>query len=80
MRKLKNNLKSLLAEKGETLKTLSESTGLDVNSLSRIANYKANSIKFEYIEKICSFLDCELTDIFDLEKKRVNDFKDLKIA
>lgn len=71
MRNLEINLKVILAQRKMTMKALSEGTGISLNSLSIFANNKVREFPKENLEKICDFLDCDISDLLFFEKKTV---------
>ena len=47
------------------LKEISETTGIHMSTLSRIANQKASNTTIGNIEKICVFFDCKIQDLIE---------------
>lgn len=64
-------LENLLKEKRYTKLAVAESTGLHINTISKICNNKTHGIKFEVLEKLCNFLDCKIEDIIEYKKDLV---------
>lgn len=55
----------LLETKGKTKYWLSKETGITYPNLDKLIKNETTSIKFEFLEKICKALECELTDIIE---------------
>ena len=68
MYKIKVNLDKLLKEKNKTAYWLSKETGLSQQNIGLLKNGKTKSIRFESILKICIALDCEIGDLFEIDK------------
>lgn len=68
MCELKINLNELLKEKNKTAYWLSKETGLSQQNIGLLKNGKTKSIRFESILKICIALDCEVGDLFEIDK------------
>lgn len=54
---------------------LSEKAGLSYSALHKLANNKTNSISFDTLYKVCIVLNCDISDI--LEINRTNSTKTL---
>lgn len=68
--KLKNNLKVLIIVKGyKSMKQFCEIHNLTYDTISRLANGRGESFHFETITKVCDALDCEIGDLFYIEKE-----------
>lgn len=57
-----------LKEINKTRYWLSRETGLIYHHLVKICEGKTSSISFDAEEKICNVLNCELDDIFKIDK------------
>lgn len=42
---------------------LAKDTGIATSTLSNLCNNKTSSVQFSVLDKICSTLDCEISDI-----------------
>lgn len=60
----------LLESKGKTKYWLSKETGITYPNLDRLIKNETSSVKFDFLEKICDALDCELTDIIKFVKEK----------
>lgn len=61
----KFKLDKTLSTKKKSKYWLSKQTGIDNNTLAKIYNNEAKQIKLETLDKICSALECVLTDIIE---------------
>lgn len=66
------NIDALLKEKDKSRYWLAKEVGITYPNLMRLANNETNSIKFEWIEKICLVLECSPSDLFILEKPQTD--------
>jgi len=48
---------------------LANATGLHRNGLTRLYNENTDGIKFETLEKICTALNCEISDLLEIKKE-----------
>ena len=64
----KFTLDKLLASKDKTKYWLSKQTGIDNNTLGKIFSNEAKQIKLETLEKICTVLECNLSDLIEWSK------------
>lgn len=58
-------LSRILGEKRITQRKLAEMTGLRPNTISELYNERAKRIDFSTIERLCTALDCQVSDLFD---------------
>lgn len=63
-------LKETLEKKNITQYQLSKMTGITAGNLNNLCNNKTSSIQFAVLDKICSALDCEVSDVLQIEKER----------
>ncbi|MBC8537428.1 helix-turn-helix transcriptional regulator [Christensenellaceae bacterium NSJ-63] len=63
-------LKQLLAVKGITQKQLAELTGIRPPTISAMCNNHAKHIPVDVLDKICSVLDCQPSDIVEYVKEQ----------
>ncbi|MPM90169.1 hypothetical protein SDC9_137286 [bioreactor metagenome] len=59
----------VLESKGKTKYWLSKETGITYPNLDKLIKNETSSIKFDFLEKICTALDCELSDIIEFVKE-----------
>jgi DNA-binding Xre family transcriptional regulator len=62
---LRFRLKEVLEEKERGIRDLARATGLQVSTISAIANNHTRGVYFMVIEKICSELDISHAELFD---------------
>ncbi|MBN9155584.1 MAG: helix-turn-helix domain-containing protein [Microbacterium sp.] len=56
-------LDELLAERGMTLKRLSELVGVSIVNLSILKNDRARAIRYSTLSAICRALECEIGEL-----------------
>ena len=66
--KIKINLDQILKDRNKTAYWLSKETGLSQQNIGLLKNGKTKSIRFESIVKICTALNCEVGDLFEVIK------------
>ena len=71
---LRTNLSTIMGSQRMTQSELSRKTGIRQATIFQYYNDLWISIKKEHIEKICEALNCEITDIFVLEKEKTAPF------
>ena len=54
----------ILEEKNLTPYWLGKQTGISQNNILKICNGETSTIRFDTIEKICTTLDCSISDLF----------------
>ena len=62
-------LSVVMAERNVRSKDLAEFVGITESNLSLLKQGKVKGVRFETLEKICDFLDCEPGDILGREKR-----------
>lgn len=62
-------IQNILDKKDKTIYWLAKQCGVTYQTMHKIVNNKTDSIHFSVLEKICTVLDCELTDILELQKE-----------
>jgi len=65
---VKVNLDSLLRERNMTSKELAEKIGITEANLSILRSGKAKAMRFETLNRICFFLDCNPGDLITFTK------------
>lgn len=63
---------NVLKQQGKTRNWLSEETGITYANICKLCNGKTKSIQFDIADKICSVLDCKISDILSHEKIEIN--------
>lgn len=69
MYKITFSLKEYLDSRQITRYWLSKKSGVSMSAVENIYKNKTRRIDFSTLEKICSTLDCEISDILHLEKQ-----------
>ena len=58
----------MLAERNVTSKELAEHVGITEANLSLLKNGHVKGVRFETLERICEFLDCQPGDLLRYER------------
>jgi putative transcriptional regulator len=61
----------VLAERNVKSKELAEHVGITEANLSLLKQGKVKGVRFETLERICAFLDCQPGDLFSYEPVRL---------
>jgi transcriptional regulator with XRE-family HTH domain len=61
---LGNKIKSLREKKGITPKNLAAAMDIDISTLNRLENGKVATFKPQFLEKLASYLEVEVSDFF----------------
>lgn len=64
-----NNFRVLLAKKKLNMQDVVRETGLSKNTVRALFYETGKGVQFETIEKVCRFLECEISDLFELKKE-----------
>ena len=56
-----------------TQRAVAESTGIAVTTISRLAQDTAMRVDYATIERLCAFLQCELSDLLVLREEHSDD-------
>ena len=75
---LKTKLSAILGEKRMSQSELSKKTGIRAATINEYYNDIWRSIKKKHIEQICKTLNCDISDLFILEKQNKHNFLDKK--
>ena len=62
-------LKEILKSRGETMKEVSDETGISQNTLSLLNQGKSSGIKFNTLERLCAHLQCTPNDLLKIKKE-----------
>jgi len=64
------DLTEILKEKNITSKELCKYVGITEANMSILRSNKAKGLRFETLEKICEYLQCDVGDIIHYEKEQ----------
>lgn len=64
---VKLRINQLLEEKGRTAYWLAIETGINHAVIAKLRHDRAKSIRFDVLEPLCKALECEPSDLFDIE-------------
>ncbi|MFJ8099405.1 helix-turn-helix domain-containing protein [Lysinibacillus sp. NPDC096212] len=68
---MQNNLRVILAKKKLKMSDVVNGTGLSKTTVRALFYETAKGIQFQTLEALCIFLDCEVGDLFEIEKEAV---------
>ena len=68
----KFNIENLLKKKGKSKYWLCKNMNITSRNLNRIIYGETTSISFKYLEDMCKFLDCELSDLISIEQDDIS--------
>lgn len=68
---VRNNFRVILAEKEFTITDVSKATGISRSTLNSLFYKRAKGIQFQTLLALCKFLNCEVGDLFEIEKEAV---------
>ena len=74
---IKIHLSRLLGEKRISQAELSRQTGIRPSTISDMYNEMADRINLDYIDRICEYLECSVTDLMEYvpnRQKRTGEF------
>ena len=69
---VKFNIENLLKKKGKSKYWLCKNMNITSRNLNRIIYGETTSISFKYLEDMCKFLDCELSDLISIEQDDIS--------
>ena len=69
---VKFNIENLLKKNGKSKYWLCENMNITSRNLNRIIYGETTSISFKYLEDMCKFLDCELSDLISIEQDDIS--------
>lgn len=72
MKKIIIDIENVLTEKGISKNQLCYACKLQRTQLNKYCNNKVARIDLHTIEKMCDFIDCDISDILKLEKENEN--------
>ena len=65
---VKINIESLLKKNGKSKYWLCKNMNITSRNLNRIIYGETTSISFKYLEDMCKFLNCNLSDLISIEQ------------
>ncbi|URZ18776.1 helix-turn-helix domain-containing protein [Clostridium felsineum] len=65
---IKIKIEEVLEKKGRTIYWLAKEIGITYKSMHNICKNRTTSIQFSILEKTCEALNCNLSDIIELQK------------
>lgn len=69
---VKFNIENLLKKNGKSKYWLCKNMNITSRNLNRIIYGETTSISFKYLEVMCKFLDCELSDLISIEQDDIS--------
>lgn len=66
-------LDRVMADRKVSLTELSEEIDLSMTNLSLLKNGKVKGVRFNTLEAICEYLDCQPGELLEYEKKAKNE-------
>lgn len=63
------NLDVMLAKRKIKSKDLAEAVGISVQNISLLKSGKVKGIRFNTLDAICNYLDCEVSDILEYRRE-----------
>jgi putative transcriptional regulator len=67
MKKIRTRIKVLIAERDLTQEKLAQGSGVAFGTINRLSQNKIKGVSFDVLEKLCNYLECELSDILELK-------------
>lgn len=69
---VKFNIENLLKKNGKSKYWLCKNMNITSRNLNRIIYGETTSISFKYLDDMCKFLDCELSDLISIEQDDIS--------
>ncbi len=69
---VKFNIENLLKKNGKSKYWLCKNMNITSRNLNRIIYGETTSISFKYLEDMCKFLDCELSNLISIEQDDIS--------
>ena len=67
---IKIHLSKLLGERKLRASDVARKTGINKNTLSALYNENVSGIKFDTLEKLCNFLECEVGELVEYAQRK----------
>lgn len=65
---VRNRLRILMAERKLNIQDVSDATGITRKTISKMYHELSTQVRFDVLEKLCLYFDCEIGDLLYLEK------------
>lgn len=62
------NIEKLLKKKNKSKYWLCQNMNITSRNLNRVIDGKTTSISFKYLEDLCKFLDCDLSELINIKE------------
>ena len=69
---IRSHLSRVMGERRVRIMDVARATGINRNMLARLYYDRAERVDLSDIAKLCDFLGCELSDLFELEREKSN--------
>lgn len=66
---IKCNLSRLMGEKKLKISDVAKDTGINRGTITRLYHETAVRVDFEVLEKLCIYLDCDVSELLELQPK-----------
>lgn len=66
---MRNNFRVILAKRKLKMSDVVAGAGLSKNTVRALYYETAKGVQFETLDKLCVFLQCDIGEIFELEKE-----------
>lgn len=65
---IKCNLSRLMGEKKLKISDVSRDTGINRGTVTRLYHETAIRVEFDVLQKLCMYLDCDISELLELRK------------
>lgn len=66
---IKIHLSRIMGEQKLKISDVASMTGLHRNGITKLYNEETNGIKFETLEKLCTALNCDISDLLEIKNE-----------
>lgn len=70
---IKCNLSRLMGEKKLKIADVARDIEINRGTITRLYHETAIRVDFDVLEKLCIYLECEISELFELQPKQVRD-------
>ena len=67
---LKFNIEKLLKKQNKTKYWLCQQMNITNRNLNRIINGETTSISFKYLEDLCKYLECDISELISIDNNK----------